>query len=115
MIQIKRIYETPSAEDGFRVLVDRLWPRGVSKEKAALDSWLKDVAPSPELRVWFGHKPERFEEFKARYLDELAHNAAAQDLADIARKHTNLTLLYGAHDPVINHAAVLRDYLAEQR
>lgn len=111
MIVIKRIYEEPNESDGYRVLVDRLWPRGVSKEKAALDEWLKDVAPSDELRQWFGHKPERFEEFHKRYLAELETNPAAKQLEQIAQGHKTITLLYSAHDTAHNQAVVLRDYL----
>ncbi len=112
MIHIKRIYDAPNGNDGFRILIDRLWPRGVSKEKAALDLWLQDIAPSPQLRTWFGHKPERFEEFKIRYEQELATNPAVAGLQDSIKKHQNVTLLYAAHDPLVNHAVVLRDYLA---
>jgi len=111
MVQIKRIYDEPAASDGMRVLVDRLWPRGVSKERAALDVWLKDIAPSPDLRVWFDHKPERFAEFSARYADELSHNPAVTTLEELAGKTSNLTLLYAAKDPAINHAVVLQEFL----
>ena len=111
-VAIKRIYEEPAAGDGYRVLVDRLWPRGVSKERAQLDGWLKDVAPSPELRTWFGHKPERFEEFRARYEEELKTNPAADELRTIIKEHKTVTLLYGARDPKINHAAVLLNFLS---
>lgn len=109
---IKRIYEEPATQDGYRVLVDRLWPRGVSKERAALDKWLKDVAPSPELRAWFGHRPERFKEFSARYETELESNPAVKELQSIIRDNKNVTLLYAAHDPAVNHAAVLLAYLS---
>lgn len=112
MVHIKRIYEAPASGDGYRILVDRLWPRGISKEKAALDLWLKDIAPSSELRTWFGHDPERFEEFKARYETELAQNPALDQLQYLIKQHQNVTLLYAAHDPQVNHAIVLRDYLA---
>ena len=108
--QIKRIYDE-LADDGYRVLVDRLWPRGVSKERAALDEWCKDIAPSPDLRKWFGHDPERFEEFTARYEDELSHNAGLKDILAGWRKHQKVTLLYAAHDPQVNHALVLQKYL----
>lgn len=114
MFRIRRIYDTPSSEDGYRVLVDRLWPRGVSKERAALDLWLKDVAPSPELRTWFGHQPERFEGFAARYRLELETNPAVGTLRTIARDHSPVTLLYAAHDPKINHANVLLDFLSSR-
>ncbi len=91
-------------------MVDRLWPRGVSKERAALDEWLKDVAPSPELRMWFGHKPERFAEFSRKYISELEHNSAAEQLKTLAKKEP-LTLLYAAKDPKVNHALVLKKFL----
>lgn len=110
-VRIKRIYDEPSENDGYRVLVDRLWPRGVSKEHAQLDMWLKDVAPSPDLREWFGHKPERFEEFSARYQDELARNPAVAELREILTSNASVTLLYAAKDPFVNHAVVLLDFL----
>jgi uncharacterized protein YeaO (DUF488 family) len=110
-LQCKRVYEEASAGDGYRVLVDRLWPRGVSKERAALDVWLKDIAPSVELRTWFGHLPERFEEFTVRYQDELSHNSATIQLQEIMSDHPVVTLLYGAKDPRVNHAVVLRDFI----
>jgi uncharacterized protein YeaO (DUF488 family) len=109
--QVKRIYNEPSASDGYRVLVDRLWPRGVSKEQAMLDDWLKEVAPSAELRTWFGHEPERFEEFKVRYETELDSNPAVKRLQALVRDHKTITLLYAAKDPVVNHAQVLLGYL----
>lgn len=111
MIQIKRIYDEPGVSDGTRVLVDRLWPRGMSKERAALDLWFKDIAPSPELRVWFSHKSERFAEFSARYTDELSRNSAVATLKEMAGKTKNLTLLYAAKNPDINHAVVLQNSL----
>lgn len=114
MIQIKRIYGEPATSDGTRVLVDRIWPRGVSKEQAALDLWLKDVAPSPELRVWFGHQPERFAEFSVRYNDELLHNPAVTTLEELAANTPRLTLLYAAKDPGINHAVVLQKFLEQK-
>lgn len=114
MVKIKRIYDEPAQDDGTRVLVDRLWPRGISKERAAIDTWLKDIAPSTNLRVWFGHKPERFEEFKHTYFDELSHNPTVATLEELIRKNSNLTLLYAAKSPEINHAVVLQDYLQRQ-
>lgn len=110
-IRIKRVYEAPEASDGFRVLVDRLWPRGLSKDVARLDEWVKDVAPSAELRRWFGHVPERYDEFKRRYHDELDENDAVQHLRDLAGEHDPLTLLYSAHDERHNQAVALLDYL----
>lgn len=113
MLAIKRIYEPPDDGDGLRVLVDRLWPRGVSKEAAALDMWLKEVAPSTELRTWFGHEPGRFEEFSARYRAELEDNPALDRLLDAARGAEAVTLLYAARDSQRNHAAVLCDFARE--
>lgn len=92
-IAIKRIYEEPAASDGFRVLVDRLWPRGMTKERAALDLWLKAVSPSPSLRKWFGHDPAKFAEFQARYVAELDANTAVEDLRCICAEHPDVTLL----------------------
>lgn len=114
VFQIKRIYEAPSPDDGMRILVDRLWPRGVSRESAALSDWMKDIAPSPDLRRWFGHLPERFEAFSAKYRDELATAPekvqAEKKLLALARRGT-VTLLYGAKNPAVNHAVVLKHYL----
>jgi uncharacterized protein YeaO (DUF488 family) len=110
-VAIKRVYEPATADDGFRVLVDRLWPRGVSHERAALDLWLKEIAPSTELRVWYGHQGERFAEFARRYAAELDTNPAVRQLRELIAAHAVTTLLYGAKTP-LNEAAVLRDYLA---
>lgn len=110
-LQIKRIYDEPAKSDGYRVLVDRLWPRGVSKEKAALDEWIKEVGPTDDLRKWFGHQPERYKEFKTKYQKELDSNLALKKLKDIVTKHKNVTLLYSAHDSEYNQATVLLDYL----
>lgn len=112
-IVAKRIYETPSPEDGYRVLVDRLWPRGMRKADAELDAWDKDVAPSKDLRTWWGHDPARLDEFASRYRAELdTTDAPARLLAEAAGQDT-LTLLYAAHDPHVNHAQVLAQYLRE--
>ncbi len=111
--QIKRIYEAPSPRDGLRVLVDRLWPRGVKKSDAQLGLWLKDVAPSPGLRTWFGHDPKRFADFRRRYRAELAGNSSLSELRRLGDKR-RVTLLYAAHDPAVNHAVVLRDILAAE-
>lgn len=109
--QLKRIYDEPSPDDCYRVLVDRLWPRGVSKEAARLDEWNKEVAPSPELRTWFNHDPERFQEFRKRYEAELAgRESLLQPLIELAGK-SRITLLYAAKDRMHNHAVVLRDYI----
>jgi uncharacterized protein YeaO (DUF488 family) len=108
---IKRIYDAPSDDDGCRVLVDRLWPRGVSKERAQLELWLKDVAPSPPLRKEFGHMHERFAHFRAAYEAELETNPAVQTLYRLAAEHGKVTLLFGARDPETNHALVLKEFL----
>ncbi|HVW24066.1 MAG TPA: DUF488 domain-containing protein [Polyangiaceae bacterium] len=115
-IQIKRAYEPPAPADGYRVLVDRLWPRGVSKTDAKLDAWLKDVAPSDSLRKWFGHDPERWTEFAKRYGVELREPTAAsavRELAARARKGT-VTLVHAARDKEHNNAVVLRRVLARR-
>jgi uncharacterized protein YeaO (DUF488 family) len=113
-ISIKRIYEKPVPADGMRILVDRLWPRGVSKDAAALDLWCKEIAPSPELRAWFDHRENRFAEFKKRYLLELRSNPVVPELGSGIGKR-KATLLYGAHDEAINHAIVLANYLRSFR
>lgn len=110
-IRIKRVYEHPAAEDGFRVLVDRLWPRGMSHERAQLDAWMKSAAPSTELRKWWGHNPETMEEFSARYQDELDAGTGPQELLKAAGDSKVITLVYAAHDPKVNHALILKDYL----
>ena len=112
-VRIKRVYEVPSQDDGARILVDRLWPRGLSKEKAALTLWLKDIAPSPGLRQWFGHDPSRWQDFQQRYRAELAQNGTV--LAHLAEQLQQgpVTLTYAAHDIEHNHAHVLADYLGE--
>ena len=110
-VKLKRAYELPAADDGTRVLVDRLWPRGVSKEHAALDQWMKDISPSTELRKWFGHDPARWEEFCRRYTEELHQNAElVSQLCSLAREGP-VTLVYSAHDEVQNDAIVLRELL----
>ena len=112
-VDIKRVYEQAADEDGIRILVDRLWPRGVSKERAALSGWLKDVAPSPDLRRWWHHDPDRFEDFARRYRTELDDNPALGDLLSIVREHDRTTLVYAAKDPAVNHALILRDYIRQ--
>jgi len=108
--RIKRIYEPNAPDDGVRVLVDRLWPRGISKGRAALDLWLKDVAPSTALREWFGHRPERWTEFQRRYREELRDSAAVEQLREMSRTQ-RVTLLYAARDEEHNEAAALVDVL----
>ncbi len=109
---LKRIYDPPATADGKRVLVDRVWPRGVTKDEAKLDLWLKDVAPSTALRKWFGHDPARWPAFRERYRLELADNPALDTLKTLARAKDRLTLLYAARDTQHNQAVVLRELLA---
>ena len=110
-LAVKRIYEPPAPDDGQRVLVDRIWPRGVSKKDAALTLWLKDIAPSDELRKWFGHEPERWVEFQKRYGAELDRNGEAVAQLRGLLHHGKVTLLYGAHDEAHNNAVALAGYL----
>jgi uncharacterized protein YeaO (DUF488 family) len=110
---IKRVYEPAASDDGLRVLIDRLWPRGLDKEKAAVDLWLKEIAPSPELRKWFGHDPEKWVEFQRRYRAELNERGKEIDLLRERGGKGRATLLYGAKDEQHNHAIVLRDFLAK--
>ncbi len=112
-VAIKRAYEPPAAADGRRVLVDRLWPRGVSKADAKLDDWMKEVAPSDALRRWFGHKPERWAAFRRHYREELAANPAVETLRKMA-KEGPLTLVYGAKDEAHNDAVVLAERLSQR-
>ena len=113
MITIKRIYDQPDPEDGRRVLVDRLWPRGLAKEKARVDDWLKEIAPSEELRKWFGHDPEKWDEFRRRYREELlAHGELLDRLREQAKKG-RVTLLFAARDAEYNNAVVLQEILGE--
>jgi uncharacterized protein YeaO (DUF488 family) len=109
-LTLKRAYEPAADTDGTRVLVDRLWPRGLDKHRAAIDEWMKDVAPSPALRKWFGHDPARWSEFRRRYEAELATNEAVAPLRDLAAKGA-VTLVYAARDEQHNHALVLLDHL----
>lgn len=111
-IRLKRIYEDAAPDDGARILVDRLWPRGVSKDKANLDLWLKEIAPSTELRKWFNHDPAKWPEFRSRYTAELEHNPdAVATLREKAREGP-VTLLYGAREQEHNEARVIHDFLA---
>jgi len=117
-VQIKRAYEPPSLRDGERVLVDRLWPRGLKKTAARVDVWLKDLAPSHELRRWFHERPEYFAVFRRRYLQEMAQSAASQalqQLYEIAHEKKTVTLVYAAKDEAHNNAVVLRDLLQGMR
>lgn len=115
MIKVKRIYEAPSKEDGFRILIDRLWPRGVSKEKAKIDLWFKDIAPSDALRKWFGHKEDRWQEFKKKYIKELEGKSQLLKQLNITAKKGDVTLLFAAKDTERNNAIVLKDIMENKR
>ena len=110
-VQIKRVYEEPHQSDGTRILVDRLWPRGLKKENAKVDLWLKEIAPSNELRKWFGHDPKRWTEFQARYKDELKSDAEPLKVLKKEAAKGTVTLLFGAHDEEHNQAVVLEKIL----
>jgi uncharacterized protein YeaO (DUF488 family) len=114
MIRIKRAYDAPARSDGRRILVERLWPRGMKKETLAADAWIKEVAPSTQLREWFGHRVERWEGFRRRYRAELDANPAAWKPILEAATPGTVTLLYSAHDTVHNGAVVLREYLGDR-
>ena len=111
MLIPKRAYDAPEPSDGFRVLVERLWPRGVSKDEAALDLWLKDVAPSPELRKWFGHEPAKWNEFRRRYFEELKGRPEAVELLRKKASQGKVTLVYGSRDQEHNAAMALKEFL----
>lgn len=112
MIILKRIYEPYSKEDGFRILVDRLWPRGISKEEAHIDLWMKEIAPSNELRTWFHHEEAKWDEFEKKYKEELKEKGElVKELKMLTKKHKTLTLLYGAKDTQHNQAVVLKTLL----
>lgn len=116
-LTIKRIYDPPEPGDGKRILVDRLWPRGLKRDAAALDEWFKDIAPSAELRRWFGHRPERWAEFARRYRHELAAEPAGKALQEIAAlvARDHVTLVYGARDRDHNQAVVIAEAIARMR
>src|SRR5262249_28318575 len=114
MIKLKRVYEAPSEDDGSRILVERLWPRGISKEKAKVDEWLKELAPSPELRKWFQHDPAKWQEFQKRYRNELDENKElVKELKRRARGKT-VTFVYAARDEEHNSAVLLKEYISKQ-
>ena len=110
-IKLKRVYEKPDKDDGFRIRVDRLWPRGLTKEKAAVDLWLKEIAPSTELRKWFGHDPAKWKKFRARYESEITHNREVLTVLEQKAREGTVTLIYGARDQVHNEALVLKQFL----
>lgn len=110
-IALKRVYDEPGKQDGTRVLVDKIWPRGIRKNQLAMDAWYKEIAPSTELRKWFHHDPEKWRDFKNRYLGELKQSRELAEELLREQKHGKLTLLYAAKDESHNHALVLREYL----
>ncbi len=111
MLKIKRIYDPVAQEDGLRILVDRLWPRGIRKEEVKMDVWMKEIAPSVELRKWFNHEPEKWEEFSADYTFELRRNPVLSQLLDYLQHYENVTLLYAARNQQYNHAIILKEVL----
>ncbi|MBP1765635.1 MAG: yeaO [Firmicutes bacterium] len=116
-LQIKRIYEEPNPSDGYRILIDRLWPRGISKNEAKVDDWAKSITPSTEIRKEFNHEPARMEVFRVKYIAELDDNPETAKFVDFLAeklKQTNVTLLYGAKDEKVNHAVILQDWLEEK-
>lgn len=114
-IHLKRVYDSPAPEEGKRILVDRLWPRGMTKEKARVDLWLKDIAPTTELRQWFGHDPEKWSEFKKRYTVELKNNPALGELKKLAHEaEGNITIVYAARDEQHNEAVVIQQMLSHK-
>jgi uncharacterized protein YeaO (DUF488 family) len=113
-IEIKRVYEPRSRGDGERILIDRLWPRGLRKEDAHIDLWEKNIAPTPSLRIWFDHRADRFDEFRRRYREELKSNPAVTEILE-AIGDRKATLLYGARDTRVNHAVVLAEFLEKAR
>ena len=115
MIHLKRAYEEPSPADGERILVERLWPRGLTKQRAAVDLWLKGVAPSPELRKWFGHDPARWKQFEQRYWKELKAHPDAVDLLRHKSKQSEVTFVYAAHDEQHNGALALKEFLERKQ
>lgn len=113
MIHLKRVYEQPAHDDGLRVLVERLWPRGLSKERAEIDLWFKEIAPSQELRKWYNHDPARWEEFRQRYRLELEHNPQVARLRQVLNEEKLVTFVFAARDAEHSSAKVLKDYLSE--
>ena len=114
-IRLKRVYDSPAAEDGFRVLVERLWPRGITKAEAHLDLWMREIAPSSDLRKWFAHDPAKWEEFSVRYEKELEKNRELVNMLEQKSRQTTVTLVYAAHDVRHNSALVLKRFIEKNR
>lgn len=116
MIYVRRIYDQPASDEGYKVLVDRLWPRGISKEKAGCNEWMKDVAPSNELRIWYSHDHSKWEEFKKLYRKELlVKSEALARLKELEKQHGTITFLYSSTERELNNAVALKEFLAEQK
>jgi len=115
MIKVKRIYEPPAKDDGFRILVDRLWPRGLSKDKAKVDLWLKEISPSNELRKWYGHEPEKWVEFKRKYLKEIEGKKPEFDLLRQKTKGGTITFLFSSKEEKLNNAVALKEFVESKR
>ena len=115
MIKIKRIYDTPAEDDGFRILVDRLWPRGLTKEKAKVDLWLKEIAPSDQLRKWYAHDPKKWAEFRKRYFSDLDTKRELVNQIVQKTKEGDVTLLYSSKEEKINNAVALKEYIAKKK
>jgi len=115
MIKIKRIYDTPAEDDGFRILVDRLWPRGLTKEKAKVDLWLKEIAPSDQLRKWYAHDPKKWAEFRKRYFNDLDTKRELVNQIVQKMKEGEVTLLYSSKEEKINNAVALKEYIAKKK
>ncbi|MET4080567.1 uncharacterized protein YeaO (DUF488 family) [Pedobacter sp. UYP30] len=114
MLKLKRAYDDYQKSDGFRVLVDRLWPRGVKKEDAHIDFWAKELAPSTDLRKWFNHEPEKWNSFSKSYIEELKHNESMEELLELVESKEMVTLVYGAKDEQHNHAIVLLNFIKQK-
>jgi uncharacterized protein YeaO (DUF488 family) len=113
MIRLKRVYDTPAQQDGYRILVERLWPRGLSKPRAQIDLWLKDISPSPELRAWYSHDPAKWEQFQERYVAELERNPAVGQMRQLLKEKGTVTFVYAARDEQRNSALVLKNFLEQ--
>jgi uncharacterized protein YeaO (DUF488 family) len=115
VIWLKRVYESPDAGDGYRILVERLWPRGISKEHAKVDLWIKEAGASPGLRTWFGHDPEKWGEFRRKYVEEIrTRPAVIKELKDVIRSRGSVTFLFAAHDTEHNNAMALKEFLEKE-
>lgn len=113
MLKTKRVYEEPFEEDGYRILTERLWPRGISKERAVLDQWTKSIAPSHDLRKWFDHDPDKWEEFKERYRRELFGSEAVNEMLEIIRENKTVTMVYASKDEEHNSTVLLKEFLED--